>query len=366
MTNSTLKYNKWIDSISRLFIPRPSTEENKRFDMAERTVSFPKTYFQNFINTINQEDFITYPNYNDYELLKEKISSRDNLKASNVYLSTGSGACIKSVCEMTMRNNTKIVSPVPCYPMYNIYGRLFGGEHIGVPYDDSLIYNLKKFISVIKSNQPNLVILSNPFSPIGEYKTKDEIVEVLDYCKEANTVMLVDEAYIDFADGDSMVSLIKDYDNLLISRTFSKAFGGAGIRLGYLLGSTSIIEKVTKFQLTYPLSNVSVKFGMYLLDNIDVVDDYVERTIQSRNSLCDKLEEKYDVINSNTNSIHFHEKNSDNSQTIKTLLKHELAFKYGDMKTGTPVKIPGDNRDTWIRLSVGAGIEELKFVKELL
>jgi hypothetical protein len=97
-----------------------------------------------------------------------------------------------------------------------------------------------------------------------------------------------------------------------------------------------------------------------------VVDDYVERTIQSRNSLCDMLEEKYDVINSNTNSIHFHEKNSDNSQTIKTLLKHELAFKYGDMKTGTPVKIPGDNRDTWIRLSVGAGIEELKFVKELL
>ena len=361
-----MKYNFWLDDIKRMFIPRKTQQENKRFDMAERTTNFKLTFFKNFMNSITQEDLITYPNYKDYERLKNKIGDLLDVNSQNVYLSTGSGACIKSVCEMTMNSDAKLVSPVPSYPMYNIYGRLFGGKHIGVGYDDSLIYDLGKFISVIEKENPNLVIISNPLSPIGEYKTKEEITKIAEVCRKLDCILLIDEAYIEFADGVSMIGMIDDYDNVLISRTFSKAFGAAGIRLGYLIGNSELINKVTKFQLTYPLSNITVKFGMYLLDNISIVNDYVDLTINSRNNLCDMLSPKYDVINSNTNSIHLHEKTSDNSSTINTLLSHDLAFKYGDMKTGTPVIIPGDDRKTWIRLSVGVDIEKLDFVRELL
>lgn len=361
-----MKYNFWLDDIKRMFIPRKTQQENKRFDMAERTTNFKLTFFKNFMNSITQEDLITYPNYKDYERLKDKIGDLLDVNSQNVYLSTGSGACIKSVCEMTMNSDAKLVSPVPSYPMYNIYGRLFGGKHIGVGYDDSLIYDLGKFISVIEKEKPNLVIISNPLSPIGEYKTKEEITKIVEVCRKLDCILLIDEAYIEFADGVSMIGMIDDYDNVLISRTFSKAFGAAGIRLGYLIGNSELINKVTKFQLTYPLSNITVKFGMYLLDNISIVNDYVDLTINSRNNLCDMLSPKYDVINSNTNSIHLHEKTSDNSSTINTLLSHDLAFKYGDMKTGTPVIIPGDDRKTWIRLSVGVDIEKLDFVRELL
>ena len=144
-----MKYNFWLDDIKRMFIPRKTQQENKRFDMAERTTNFKLTFFKNFMNSITQEDLITYPNYKDYERLKNKIGDLLDVNSQNVYLSTGSGACIKSVCEMTMNSDAKLVSPVPSYPMYNIYGRLFGGKHIGVGYDDSLIYDLGKFISVI-------------------------------------------------------------------------------------------------------------------------------------------------------------------------------------------------------------------------
>mgnify|MGYP003652458160 FL=1 len=163
-----------------------------------------------------------------------------------------------------------------------------------------------------------------------------------------------------------MVGLLNDYENVLISRTFSKAFGAAGIRLGYLLGNKKLINKITKVQLTYPLSNVTVKFGMYLIDNIDVIDEYVKETKYSRNKLCEILSSKYDVVNSQTNSIHFHEKNGDNRNAVDVLNKHKLAFKSGDAETGTPVKVPGDDRGSWIRLSVGAGIEKLDFVGDLV
>tara|TARA_R100000005_G_scaffold80202_1_gene47411 strand:+ start:214 stop:1293 length:1080 start_codon:yes stop_codon:yes gene_type:complete len=359
-----MNYNKWLDNVTRLFIPRKTKLENKRFDMAERTTSFPKTYFQNFINTINQEDFITYPSYSEYDQLKDDIAKYNGLLRENVYLSTGSGACIKSLCEITMTKGNNLVSPVPCYPMYGIYGKIFGGEHIGVEYDDSIIFNLDKLINKI-NNKTRLVIISNPFSPIGEYKNNDELEKLCLTCKDKNIILLIDEAYIDFAPSTAL-PLLNKFDNLVISRTFSKAFGAAGIRVGYLLGNKKLIEVVTKVQLTYPLTNLSVKFARHILENIGEVDNYITQTINSRDSLCKILESKnYDVINSHTNSIHFHEKNGDNSRVVKILDGCDLAFKSGDKKTGTPVKIPGDDRMTWVRLSVGAGVDNLTFVDKL-
>ena len=89
--------------------------------------------------------------------------------------------------------------------------------------------------------------------------------------------------------------------------------------------------------------------------------------ILGRDNLCKVLSGGgYDVINSHTNSIHFHEKEGDNSETVSIMSNYGLAFKSGDTKTGTPVTIPGDDRKTWIRLSVGPNIDRMKFVGDLL
>ena len=359
-----MKYNRWIDPIKRMFIPRPTKEEHKRFDMAERTFSFPKEYFNKFMYTIVQEDFITYPSYAEYDSLKDDIARYNNVGRSNIYLSTGSGACIKSLCEITMYPSSNIVSPVPCYPMYGIYGRLFGGDHIGVEYDDSIIFDLNKLIDNINSDT-RLVVISNPFSPIGEYKTIGELKELCKVCAEKDIILLIDEAYVDFSP-DTVLPLINEFDNVVISRTFSKAFGAAGIRVGYLIGSQKLIEVVTKVQLTYPLSNVSVKFASYLLNHWDEVATYAYDTILGRDNLCRLLSGGgYDVINSHTNSIHFHEANGDNSKTVDVMNNYGLAFKSGDTKTGTPVMVPGDDRKTWIRLSVGPDIDKMSFVGDI-
>ena len=264
-----------------------------------------------------------------------------------------------------MNNNSNVVSPIPCYPMYGIYGRIFGGEHIGVEYDDSIVFNLDKLINSI-NEITRLVVVSNPFSPIGEYKTIDEIRNLARVCYDKDIILLIDEAYVDFSPG-TLLPLINEFDNVVISRTFSKAFGAAGIRVGYLLGSSKLIEVVTKVQLTYPLSNMSVKFSSYLLNNSDEVTRYANETVKSRNKLCDLLSNGgYDVINSHTNSIHFHEKNGDNNKTVSIMNSYGLAFKSGDTKTGTPETIPGDDRKTWIRLSVGPDIDKMLFVGDIV
>ena len=78
-----MKYNKWIDNIHRMFVPRPTKQVNKRFDMAERTIDFPKDLFDRFLNTITQEDLITYPSYADYNNLKSQLGEYNGLKEEN-------------------------------------------------------------------------------------------------------------------------------------------------------------------------------------------------------------------------------------------------------------------------------------------
>ena len=216
------------------------------------------------------------------------------------------------------------------------------------------------------NDKTRLVVIANPNSPIGDYKTINEVREVCKFLNDRGIIFLIDEAYVDFSPG-TMLPLIYEYENIVISRTFSKAFGAAGIRVGYLLGSKKLIDVVTKVQLTYPISRVSLKFASHLLNNIDEVNEYINQTILGRDNLCDLLSNGgYDVINSHTNSIHFHEKNGDNNKTVSIMNSYGLAFKSGDTKTGTPVTIPGDDRKTWIRLSVGPDIDKMLFVGDIV
>ena len=97
------------------------------------------------------------------------------------------------------------------------------------------------------------------------------------------------------------------------------------------------------------------------------MSDYISNTIKERDELCDELEiSGYEVIRSHTNTIHFHEKVGDNLRTIEILNKNNVAFKAGSKKTGTAVRVPGDNRETWIRLSLGYGLKDMNFIQELL
>ena len=353
-----MKYNSYIDPIKRIFIPRPTREVNKRFDMSERTINFSDKFFGRFIDTIKQEDIITYPSYADYDDFKKEIAVYNGVEADNVYLSTGSDVCIKSLCEITMQPGFNIVSNVPCFPMYGIYASFYGGEHIGVEYQNTTNFSLKYLMESV-NDKTRLVVVANPNSPIGDYKTIDELREVCKFLNDRNIIFLIDEAYVDFSP-DTVLPLIHEYDNVAISRTFSKALGAAGIRVGYLLASKKLTEVVTKVQLTYPISGVSLKFASFLLNNFGEVDEYINQSILGRERLCNLLEASdYDVVWSHTNSIHFHESFNDNSKTISKLRKEGLSFKSGDKKTGTPVRIPGDDRETWIRLSVGPDIDKI-------
>ena len=356
-----MKLNDWVKNIKRLRIDRPTVKEFKRLDFAERTINFDKKFFKTFINSIKQEDLITYPSYKDYLDIRKLIAKNNKSKLENVYFDSGSDACIKNFIHLFCKKNSNIISSVPSFPMYRIYADFYQTKFIGVKYDKDLKFDLKKIIKKV-NNKTSFVILANPNSPYGDYKTVDEIDQLCKILKKKKIPLLLDEAYVDFAPSSS-VNLIKKYKNLFVLKTLSKSWGAAGIRFGYIIGNKTVINLLNNLQLTYPISNISLKFASYLLNNKKINKKYSDQTKKNRNYICRILKRNnYDVVNSQTNSIHLHEKNGDNLKTINSLKKSGFSFKYGSSLTGTRVEIPGDTRGNWIRISIGSK-KDIKLIK---
>ena len=360
-----MRINKWIFDVVRMKIARLNKSEVTRLDCAERTTNFSQSFFEDFLDKLNQEDFITYPSYAEYGQLEHKISEYLGFNPENISLGTGSDACIKDLIQVTCNQDSEILSMSPCFPMYFVYGDTFGTGFKKVPYEDFEETGMSAFIDRI-TDKTSLVIFTNPGSPFGYYKTPQEVEVLAKACKEKGIILLIDEAYAEFAPGDCL-DLVHDYNNVLVSRTFSKAWGAAGARVGFVVGSQNLIETISKVKLTYPITGASVKFVSHLLDNAEEIEDYALQSIRDRDELCDLLEENgYDVVRSHSNTIHFHESYGDNSKTIEILDKHNVSFKCGGRKTGTSVSVPGDERTSWIRLSIGPMIQYTDFVREII
>jgi len=337
---------KWLYGVERKYSITDKSKYNFVLDQSERTNHIGG--FEGFLQNITQEDFLLYPNTNNF---KKKISKFYNKDIDNIFLCAGSDVGIKSIFE-SFTDGGRIISSNPSFPMYKVYSELYNCEYFGIPHEEDYTISMEKILSNI-TNDTDLIILANPNSPMGEYKSFDEIRVLL----EQDVPVLIDEAYIEFTDNESLLSYTDEYSNLLVTRTFSKAFGAAGCRVGMVFSNKNNIELVSKFRQMYEISGVSIKFCEYLLDNYTIVDDYIKNVNYEKNKLISILEKKYEVIDSNCNWIHFNDQ-SDNKKTIEIFEKSKVLVKY--------CEIPNDDRKKWCRMTIQPNITNSNFIKEII
>jgi len=314
-------------------------------NQSERTIPIPG--FQKFLQSINQEDFFFYPNT---ESLKELICEYHCLQYNQLFLCAGSDVGIKAVFE-TFTNGGRVITSDPSFPMYKVYSELYQCEYFGIPHEKDYTISMEKILSNI-TYDTDLIILANPNSPMGEHKSFDEIRILL----EQGVPTLIDEAYIEFVDEPGLLEYINEYPNLIITRTFSKAYGAAGCRVGMVFSNKDNIEMISKFRHMYEISNVSMKFCKHLINEVDLVDTYVEEVVEEKEKLISMMKD-FDVIDSNCNWIHFNNE-IDNADTIRIFDKHKVLVKF--------CSIPHDDRKNWCRLTIQPNITKQKFIKELL
>ena len=294
-----LKYrNKLADMPSYDVVER---EWDIKVNANESGMNLPPLLEERVLSRLSRVAYNRYPN-EELELLMEGISRNFGLGVENVLIGNGSSEIIEKLFYCFGGRGRKIVFPQPSFSMYHIYAKAAEAEAVPVdlsPEDYSL--DIKKFVSVVNDSNAALCVICNPNNPTGNVCSLEDIEYIASH---TSCAFLVDEAYIEFH-GGSAVGLLKKYPNLIIARTFSKAYGLAACRCGYMLASSAITAMVAKSFMPYHMNTLTLVTADTVFQMRDEFVPRIQMAIAERRRMESLYSELtgFKVFPSNTNFV---------------------------------------------------------------
>lgn len=220
----------------------------------ECNMNLPPMVEDRVMGRLSRVAFNRYPN-EQLDDLREQIADNFSLQKENVLIGSGSSEIIEKLfyCFGGTRSR-KIVYPQPSFSMYTIYAK--AAEAVGVPVDLEEDYRLDvgKFVRAVVENKASLAVICNPNNPTGNVMSLSDIEYI---AQNIDCAFLVDEAYVEFH-GESAASVLKKYPHMIIARTFSKAYGLAAARVGYMLADAKVVEMIDKSYMPYHMNVLSL------------------------------------------------------------------------------------------------------------
>ena len=349
----SIKPKKNILDLFRISNSNLNRADFLRLDKNENLIGFSEEVI-NDIKSIISSDFITaYPETN---LLYKKLSENLGLDSSQLYLSSGSDAGIKSVFEVYVNPGDEVLVIDPTYAMYYIYADMFQASLVKVSYEKDLTLSVNKIIKSI-SSKTKLVCIANPNSPTGTFIPIDDLHKVIKVANAHGAIALIDEAYYQYCE-KTAIQLIKSNENLIITRTFSKALGMASARLGFVISSPSVIANLFKVRPMYEVNSFAVQLGIYFLEHSEIVSDHVNQVSHAKIFLKKELlQDGLSTKPSFTNFILIEVGNSEKAQKIVQLLFDEKIIIKGGFKEPC--------LDSYIRVGIGSVDQMQFFLKKL-
>ena len=302
------------------------------------------------INSENNSNIRLYPDPDAMEL-KLAISNYYKVKKEEVFVGNGSDEVL-AFCFPAFFNCGEVISfPDITYSFYPIYADLFGVKYKTVRLNNDFTIPLDTFSKDVKG-----IFLANPNAPTGIALGTSEIEAFVK--SFSNTLVIVDEAYVDFSD-QSMVQFINKYDNLLVVQTFSKSRQLAGLRVGFAIGNSELIEGLEKIKNSfnsYPLDRIAQKAAVAAIEDEQHFKETCAKIIKTRDYTFDKLVELgYKVLSSKTNFLFVsHERFSGRELFLRLRQEGILARHF-----------PKPNIENWLRITIGTD-EEMGILIEKL
>ncbi len=232
--------------------------------------------------------------YPEYGVLEAKIAEYAGVKPGQIMATNGGDQGIDIVSRAYLDKGDKVVIPFPAFAMHYQSARIQGAEILEPSYDEKTgNFPLKEVLSLISNNgKIKLVIICNPNNPLGVSISIEDIEEILKRAKEKEIAILHDEAYFEFS-GITCKDLIDKYDNLYIMRTFSKAFGLAAFRIGYLISQEKNLRQLLKIRGPYDINMFAKTAVLAALEDPGYMKEYVEEVMEKSKPLLENfLKEK--------------------------------------------------------------------------
>jgi len=279
-----IRPKKHLENFYRSDPERFDRTQYVRLDKNEDLCGVPEDLIAAALGKIRSDDLSAYPQ--TYQLY-EKLSKYLGIPEDSLLITTGSDAAIKNVFEVFISPGDGVIIPDPTYAMYEVYAGLFEANLKKIPYTKDLALSISDMISAI-DNTTRLVALANPNSPTGTIVPHDEIVGLIRHCASRDVIVLIDEAYFPFY-SETVIDLIRTFPNLIVTRTFSKAFGLAALRLGYSAAHPDLLRHLHAFRPIYETHGLAVSLGCEVLKHPEYVAKNVRETVEGRQYLIDEM-----------------------------------------------------------------------------
>jgi histidinol-phosphate aminotransferase len=261
--------------------PPLGNREGLRLDFNENTLGCSPRVLER----LRQLDGETLARYPVRETGEAVVATHLGVSTDELLLTNGTDEAIHLICETYLAPGDEVLIAVPTFAMFEIYAAATGARVISIPTGSDFAFPTQKVLDQITS-RTRLIAVANPNNPTGAFAPVADLMRIAEAAPDA--ALLVDEAYFEFC-GETMVPNWRSVANLFVSRTFSKAYGMAGLRIGVLMGNAEQMSVVRRGSSPYNLNSVALACLPDAIADQEFVRDYVAHAIDGRHKLENEL-----------------------------------------------------------------------------
>lgn len=356
-----VRYRKELDAISPYQPGKPIDAVKRELGLErviklasnENPIGFSRNVRDALLQAVGEVNI--YPDGNA-TLLKEKIARKFGVSSDMVLPTCGSDEMVDLIAKTFIDQGSEVVLAELTFPRYYSTSQMMGADLKLVPMKN-LGYDLEGFKKVI-TPQTRLIWLCNPNNPTGSYFSRQELVELLELVSP-ETLVVYDEAYFEFVTAPDYpkdsAALLQKYNNLLILKTFSKAYGLAGLRIGFTLGHSGLLELINRIRNPFNVTLLSQAAALAALDD----DEFLVRIVENNNAGKEYLYQQFEAMGleygkSQANHVFFNA-GKDAHWVFQKLIRKGVIVR--------PIVV--GSYKTWLRVTIGTMEQNREFIKAL-
>ena len=290
-----------------------------RLDANESPLSLTDEVLDIFAKEMKNLNINRYPDPSS-TIIREAFAKKFNLDHENIVAGNGSDELISVIMTSLLDKGDTLCVAYPDFSMYAFYADL--SENQVAIYNKEKDFTLDSLSEFVNENKYRAVIFSNPCNPTGDGFMREDVIRFIENTK---ALCIIDEAYMDFWD-QSILDVADKYENLIVLKTLSKAYGAAGIRLGFAIGHKSLINALNVARSPYNVNTLSQTLGKIILENMPDNSKYLANQAKKLEVKLKALLPDAIITPTKTNFVYF--SHPDAKKIYEELLKQKIAIRY--------------------------------------
>ena len=300
-----------------------------------------------------EKDITRYP-IGDSFYLRQEIAAFHNVDIDNIVCGAGSDEIIQLLYMAFLTSDTHALAPSPSFSEYELLARGLKSSCKWVETNDDFTTNFENILNAV-NEKTRFIMLANPNNPTGTLFSSAEFISFMDRLS-SQVLVVLDEAYIEFAEGDypDAISLMKKYNNLMTMRTFSKAYGLASIRCGYLVADKECISLINRIRPPFNVNSAAQIMCAEAIKDQDHIKNVVALNKQGKEYIYNEVKKLgLEYVATHTNFMLI--KVGNGKKVFDDMLKEGVIVRF----------LGGDRLKEYIRVSIGTDKENEVFINAL-